>query len=80
VTYRKDASWLPPLPATLSQVVNFVSKQVLARAASPTLKDAVAARLELPLSFAVRTPDDMQKWRIVPLLATVLDSPDHMTR
>jgi hypothetical protein len=60
--------------------VNFVSKQVLARAASPALKDAVAARLELPLSFTVRTPDDMQKWRTVPLLATVLDSPDHMTR
>ena len=80
VTYRRDASWLPPLPATLAQVVNSVSKQVLSRAASPTLKDAVAARLDLPLSFTVRTPDDFQKWRIVPLLATVLDSPDHMTR
>ncbi len=80
VTYRRDSSWLPPLPATLSQIVNSVSKQVLARAASPTLQDAVAARLELPLSFTVRTPDDFQKWRIVPLLATVLDSPDHMTR
>ena len=80
VTYRSDASWLPPLPATLAQVVNSVSKRVLARAASPALKDAVAARLELPLSFAVRTPDDLQKWRVVPLLATVLDSPDHMTR
>lgn len=80
VTYRRDASWLPPLPATLSQIVNSVSKQVLARGASPALKDAVAARLDLPLSHTVRSPDEFPKWRVVPLLATVLDSPDHMTR
>jgi uncharacterized protein (DUF1800 family) len=80
VTYRRDTSWLPPLPATLGQVVNSVAKKLLARPASPALKDAVAARLDLPLSYTVRTPDDFQRWRIVPMLATVLDSPDHMTR
>jgi uncharacterized protein (DUF1800 family) len=80
VTYRSDTYWLPPLPATLGQVVDSVSRRLLARPANDTLLAAVSARLELDLSYRVAIPADMQSWRMRPLLGTVLDSPEHMTR
>lgn len=80
VTYRSDASWLPRLPATLGQVVDSISRRLVARPASVALLDAVSARLELSLSYQVRTPGDLPSWRMRPLLGTVLDSPEHMTR
>ncbi len=80
VGYRPPTSWLPRLPARLGEVVDAVAVQVLARPATKTLKEAVSARLELPLGYRVRHEDDLPDWRMVPLLATVLDSPAHMTR
>lgn len=80
VRYRTDAFWLPRLPASLGEVVDSVSRRLLARPATSALRDAVAARLELPMSYRVRHRDDLPSWRMVPLLGTVLDSPAHMTR
>ncbi len=80
VQYRSDSSWLPRLPATLGEIVDALSRELLARPATRRLRDAVSARLELPMSYQVRSPDDFQRWRIIPLLATLLDTPAHMTR
>lgn len=80
VRYRADTSWLPRLPASLGEVVEYVSRRLLARPATDVLNNAVAARLEEPMSYQVKKPDDLSRWRMVALLGTVLDSPAHMTR
>ena len=81
VVYRQAHEWLPRrLPTSLGAVVNRVSVKLLARPASDTLQAAVATRLGLPMTTRIRSRQDMADWRMVRLLATVLDTPEHMTR
>ncbi len=80
VRYREPLSFLPRLPATLGQVVEHVSKELLSRPATRELRAAVSAKLDLRLDHELRSPDEFGGWRMVPLLATVLDTPAHMSR
>jgi hypothetical protein len=82
VTYRSDTQWLRGLsfPCSLDRVTDHVSRQVLCRPATPQLKRAVAARLDMARTDELRSIDDMRMWRLGYVLAAALNSPDHMHR
>ncbi|MDQ4008373.1 MAG: DUF1800 domain-containing protein, partial [Actinomycetota bacterium] len=79
-TYRSFEDWLPPLPASLDAVVDHVSRRLLARPATTALKAAVATHQGMARGHTIARLDDLGDWRVDMLLATVLNSPQHMTR
>jgi hypothetical protein len=79
-TYRSFDDWLPPLPARLDEVVDHVSRRLLARPAIDSLRAAVATHLGLARNYTVDRAETFGDWRMDMLLATVLNSPQHMTR
>lgn len=82
VTYRNAEAWLSGLafPATLDEITDHVSRRVLCRRASEALKEAVAARMQMSRGDTARTTGDMPMWRLQSVLATTLNSPDHLHR
>lgn len=79
VSYRSYQYWLPPLPARFSAVVDHMSRKLLARPCSATLADALARKVGIGLRATV-TADELPEWRVLPLVQTILDSPEHMVR
>lgn len=77
--HRKPASFLPRLPATLGAVVDHVSRQVLARPASPELQAAVSIRLGLGVRERL-TAGQLPDYKVIRLLDTLLNTPTHMSR
>lgn len=80
VRHRGTQKWLPALPARFDEVVDHVSRIMLARPASRDLQRAATAFAGIQPFELIRTPDDLPDWRLVKLLSVVLDSPAHMTR
>ena len=82
VTYRDHVAWLTGMtfPATLDEVTDHISQRVLCRRATDALKQAAATRLGMPRTYVVRTVADMPMWRLQYVLASALNSPDHMHR
>jgi len=80
VSYVDPQDWLPRLPATLGEVVDSISRRLLARPANDTLQQAISIRLGMERSTRIRSRDDMPEWRMVRLLASVLDTPAHLSR
>jgi len=80
VTYRNIAAWLPPLPATLQEIVDHVSGQLLARRPTARMSKAVAQRLGVQLTDNFRTFDELRDYRARRMLACLLDTPQHMSR
>lgn len=80
VDYRSRASWLPRLPARFDEVVDHVARQLLGRPASAQMLKAASTYTELSPSTRIRKPDDLSPFRLTKLLATLLDTPAHMSR
>jgi hypothetical protein len=79
-THRTSESWLPALPTRFDTLVNHLSWQLLARAASPDLLSAACIRLKATASTPIASPTDFPAYKMTRLLGTLLDSPQHMTR
>ncbi|MBA2638569.1 MAG: DUF1800 domain-containing protein [Nocardioidaceae bacterium] len=80
VTFRTPESWLPPLPASVVDIVDHVCRQLLCRPADARLVSVVAQRIALSADTQILVFDDLRSWRLQRLLAAVLDTPEHMTR
>ena len=80
VTFRSPQSWLPPLPATVGETIDHVSRQLLGRPAGAKLTTTVSQRIALPPETVLRTFDDLKSYRLPRLLAAVLDTPEHLSR
>lgn len=78
--YRNGADWLPPLPATVGEIIANASHRVLGEPPSPRLFNAIETRLRKPLGDMVHTMSDFGEFRVTAMLAGLLDSPQHMTR
>ncbi|MBA2641284.1 MAG: DUF1800 domain-containing protein [Nocardioidaceae bacterium] len=80
VTYPTVAERLPTLPARFDAIVDHTSRQLLQRPATPQLQAACRAMLGLAAGDRFTRPADFGEWRLVQLLATVLNSPAHSAR
>lgn len=78
--YRDHASWMPPLPQRYGQVVDHLSRRLLARPSTPLLRAAAVAATTIPLDRQLDTTDDLTPFRLAQTLAVVLDSPAHLQR
>jgi len=79
-TYLVAADWLPPLPATVGEIVNSAALRVISEPPDARLMNAIETRIRLPLGNVVHDMSDFGEFRVTAMLAALLDSPQHMTR
>jgi hypothetical protein len=80
VSYPSLANRLPDLPARFDAIVDDTSRRILQRPATPRLQKACRQMLELSADRRFERAADFGEWRLVQLLATVLNSPAHAVR
>ena len=79
-TYRTPASWLPGTSFTLEQLVQHLSVQVLSQHSSSALVTACSQVTGYPPDTVLTANHAIVRWMFPWVLATLLDSPMHMTR
>jgi hypothetical protein len=80
VTYPAFDDWLPSLPSRFDRIVDAVSRRILQRPATPRLQRACQQMLDVSAAQSFTAAGDFGEWRMVQLLATVLNSPAHAVR
>jgi hypothetical protein len=80
VHYRTPKEWMPRLPARFDEVLDHVSRQILARPASDSLLQAACIATEIKRHERITHDHPLLVWKMPRLLHTVLDTPTHMTR
>jgi hypothetical protein len=80
ITYRKPIDWLAGDATRLDELVDHVSQQVLLRRATPDLVTACCQAVGYGPAEVITSAHPVARWSFPRLLATVLDSPAHMTR
>lgn len=80
VTYAEPKAWLPAPRVQFDELVDHISRAVLGRAGSPLLIRACAQVTGCAPADSITAAHELIQWKMPRLLATVLDTPTHMTR
>lgn len=80
IAYRRPAAWLPRRRIRFDQLVDHLSRQLLHRPVSRTLLRACCQAVECRSGEVITRRHQLVQWKMGRLLATLLDSPAHMTR
>lgn len=80
VAYRSPRSWLPDRRVRFDVLVDSLSRRLLHRPVTRTLLDACCQAVECRPREIITPRHQLVTWKMGRLLATLLDSPDHMTR
>lgn len=80
VRYVPPTERLPPLPASLAEIVDYLSRQVLFRPVPASLLRAACTIVAMEPSTIVSSRNDITDFQVALLVKTLLDSPQHMTR
>lgn len=80
VVHREPASWLPPLPTTLRDLVDHLSRLLLQRPASTRLLEACELAVATPVATELTETHPVVVHHVGRLLAAVLDQPEHYAR
>ncbi len=78
-TIRPLNQWLPPLPAPVGDVIDHVSDQLFGERPTPGVRAGVATALGLPLEQVV-SAHHLWSTRTLSIVASLLDSPNHLMR
>ncbi len=79
-SYRKPADWLPAASVRFEDLVDHLCVQLLGRHATPRLQQAAREATQLSATATVTASHSLVGWRFGLLLATLLDSPEHLHR
>ena len=79
-TYRSRESWLPGTSFTLEQLVQHLSVEVLSQTAPASLVTACVQVTGYAAETVLTASHPLARWMLPWVLATLLDSPMHMTR
>jgi hypothetical protein len=80
VRHVPPRSWLPALPARFDHLVDHICREILARPATTQLLNAISGYTGIPRRRVIRSAGELKDWRITMLIATLLNSPQHMSR
>lgn len=80
VVHRAPRSWLPARRVRFDVLVDHLSRSLLGRPATPTLQRACREALGLGAGEVVHAAHPLVRWDMWRLLATVLDTPAHLSR
>lgn len=73
-------NYLPNGPVRFDRAVDSVSRSLLGRRATADCIKAAAQLVQLAPTATIKSREDFGDWRAVPLIATVLNSPEHLRK
>ncbi|WP_322937162.1 DUF1800 domain-containing protein [Nocardioides bizhenqiangii] len=74
------ASMLPPMPATLAQVIDHQALRMFGHKPSDAVRTGIAQLLGMPLTTRLTKDDALAYWTLRGILSSLLDSPMHLHR
>jgi uncharacterized protein (DUF1800 family) len=77
---KQPRNYLPKGPVRFDDAVDSVSRSLLGRRASADLVKAAALLIDYEPTATIKSREDFGDWRAVPLIATVLNSPQHLRK
>ena len=80
MTRKAPRNYLPEGPVRFDKAVDNVSHILLGRAASPDCIQAAAKLTEFDPTATISSRESFGDWRAVPVIATVLNSPEHLRK
>jgi uncharacterized protein (DUF1800 family) len=80
VTYRPKSAWLPRKRMRFDMLVDYLSRMLLHRPSTAALLEACCLSVDLTPAEMIHADHGLVKWNMHRVLATVLDSPAHLTR
>ncbi|WP_188113315.1 DUF1800 domain-containing protein [Nocardioides humilatus] len=78
--FPKFASLLPPMPATLAEVIDHNGLRMLGQRPSAACRNGIAELLGMSLTKRLTKDQALDYWTIRGILASLLDSPQHLHR
>jgi hypothetical protein len=78
--YRKPEQWLPGRHPRFDEVVDHLCQQLMHKHSTKKLLKACCVAVEIPPYEAIDKDHELVEWKFPRLLATLLDSPDHLSR
>lgn len=78
--FLPDGALLPPLPATLDEVIRHVGARVLGQVPDLRTRTAVATVVGQSLNHRYHRRGDLGYWTLIAVVTTLLDSPTHLYR
>ena len=79
-TFRSTADWMPPLPATVEDVIDHVALRVLGQRPTANISAGIATLLGWPLSHKLTGTEAQWYWTVPRIVTSLLDSPLHLHR
>ena len=79
-TFRSTADWMPPLPATVEDVIDHVALQVLGQKPTANVSRGIATVLGWSLAHRLTANEAQQYWTVPRIVTSLLDSPLHLHR
>jgi uncharacterized protein (DUF1800 family) len=78
--FPKYSSLLPPMPATLGEVIDHVGLRMLGQKPTSAVRQGIAGLLGMPLTKRLTKDEALDYWTLRGILSSLLDSPLHMHR
>ena len=79
-TFPRESSMLPPMPATLQQVVDHLGQRMLGQKPGAAVSKGIATLVGMPLSRRLTAEQALDYWVFRGILSSLLDSPIHLHR
>jgi uncharacterized protein (DUF1800 family) len=80
IVYRTPESWLPQRRIRFDQLVDHLCRVLLNRPSTPLILGAACIATDVRRGEVIDAEHRLVRWRMPTLLATLLDTPAHMTR
>jgi uncharacterized protein (DUF1800 family) len=80
MSYRDPLSWMPATSVRFDALVHHLSKQLLGKAAPARLLTACTQATDVAAATTITAQHAVMRWQFPLLVATLLDTPDHMHR
>jgi uncharacterized protein (DUF1800 family) len=80
MTYRDPVAWMPAPSVRFDELVDHLCKQLLGKAAPQRLLTAATQATGVAARTTITANHAIMKWQFPLLVATLLDTPDHMHR
>lgn len=80
ITYRKPADWLPALPATFADMVDYLVRTTLFVPYTSTMLQAGCVATDIKATDTITSTHPLTTYKFPWLLVAVLDTPVHLSR
>jgi uncharacterized protein DUF1800 len=80
ITYKTPMQWVPQLPTTFDNVVDYVARVVLRMECTPTMLQAACVATDCSATTMIDATHGLIRFKFPRLIVSLLDTPEHLSR